>query len=96
MCILMVEMAGIMKYLPVFHPFGAVQKAHVKIRSRRIFEPVSGLNSTLAPPNKKTTARVVLLFGGDGGIIRHLLCLTPAGPRIRRAFKIVPDDFSEP
>ena len=42
-----------MKYIPVFHPDGAVQETHVKIRSRRIFEPVSGLNPTPDPQTKK-------------------------------------------
>jgi hypothetical protein len=62
-------MAGIMKDIPVFHlgncslrcstiyipveAFGAVQETHVKIRSRRIFEPVSGFNTTPDQPIKK-------------------------------------------
>jgi len=30
------------------------------------------------------------------GIIRHIVCLTPTVPCIRRTLKIAPDNFSEP
>ena len=50
--------AGMMQYIPVFHPDGVVQKARVKNCTRQFFEPVSGLNSTPDQPIKKATRKM--------------------------------------
>ena len=58
----LVEMAGIIRLIPETHPFGAVQITHVKIRSRRIFEPVSVLNPTPDQPIKKANRKTADLL----------------------------------